>query len=189
MDVKAIAARAREIISSPKKFFDKAKKERDWKKAFAFILVVSAVGHILTALYNILVYPLIAPSLVESLGVPAVSYSPGQVFGASIVSYVLTLGMSFIWGGALKVWLALFKTKSTFSEAYRLMAYSRTPNYLVSWLPFVNFLAALYSFYLLMVGLEAEYNLSRKKAIAVIISSIVVIFIFSVIAVSLIPAV
>lgn len=187
MDVREIAVRTREVISSPKEFFGKAKKERDWKKAFAFLLVVSALGHVLTALYNILVYPLVAPLFVQFLGVTAVEFGASQVLLAATISFILTMGMSVIWGAALKVWLALFKTKSTFAEAFRVMVYSRTPNYLVSWLPFVNLVAALYSFYLLIVGLEAQYNLSRRKSIVIVVSSVIAVFVLTIIAFSLIP--
>ncbi|OGM31979.1 hypothetical protein A2803_02725 [Candidatus Woesebacteria bacterium RIFCSPHIGHO2_01_FULL_44_21] len=189
IDVKEIMARVREVLTAPKKFFGKAKKEHGWKKAFSFVLVVAGAGHILTALYNILIYPLVSPTFAELFGIPAVQLNAGQVAGATLVSFIVTLGMSFIWGAALKVWLAIFKVKSNFDSSYRVMAYSRTPNYLFSWLPLVNILIAIYSFYLLVLGLENEYGIPRGKAILIIVTSVVVIFVVSILAVSLIPTI
>jgi hypothetical protein len=187
VDINAIFRQAKEVLAAPRNFFAKAKKEKDWKKAFVFVLVAAAVGHVLTAVYNIFIYPLLAPSISEVIGVPASGFDAGQVVVAAIISYILTLGMSFIWGAALKVWLMLFRVNSDFSSAYRVMAYSRTPNYLFSWLPVVNIAAALYSFYLLMLGLETQYSMSRKKTILVLVSSIVAVALLSLLVVSFLP--
>ncbi len=188
VDINSIFGQVKEILFAPKKFFGKAKKEKGWKKAFVFIIAVALVGHILTALYNIFVYPVIAPSLAEIVGISA-GFDTGQVLVASVVSYVISLGMSFIWGGALKVWLALFKIESSFARSYRVMAYSRTPNYLFSWLPVVNLLAAFYSIYLLMLGIEAEYSIPRKKSVLIIILSVVAMIVLSLLVFSFLPSI
>jgi hypothetical protein len=189
VDARVAFVEAKGVLSSPKKFFKKAKKDKSWKEAFSFALVVALAGHVLTALYNIFLYPIVAPFLSQAFGVPISQFSVGQVVTAAVVSYVMTLAMSFIWGGALKVWLALFRTPSSFNQSYRVMAYSRTPNYLFNWIPFVNLFAALYSFYLLMVGLQSEYGMSKKKALIIILSSIVITFILFLLLVSLVPTI
>jgi hypothetical protein len=177
VDIRDSLKRAKSLLQAPKVFFAAIKKEKGWQKAFSYSLVVAAVGHILTAIYNVLV-------TANGADLP---FGPQEVVVAVLVSFIITLGMSFIWGGALKVWLSVFKVESTFAQSYRVMVYSRTPNYLFSWVPFLGFVAALYSFYLMMLALEKEYEVTRKKAIIIIVTSMVVLFVASLLLVSLIP--
>jgi len=180
---------AREVLLSPRKAFKETKKQKGWNPAFSFVLVIAAIGHILAGLYNLFVYPLILPAIVRTFGVPETTFKTEQVLSAIAISYLLTVGMTFVWGGALKIFLNLFRVESSFEESYRVMVYSRVPNYLFSWLPFVNILAALYSFYLMFLALKTETGVENKKAVLIIVSSVVVLFILSVLLVSLVPSV
>lgn len=188
VDVNRVFAQIKLVFLSPKKFFNKAAKEKGWKTAFVFVMVVALAGHILTALYSLFAYPMIAPFLSEILQVPVSQLSPSTILVGTVVSYLLTLGMSFIWGGALKVWLMLFRVNASFSEGYRIMAYSHAPNYLLSWFPVVNILAAFYSFYLLVVGLMAGFGVSRSKAVVVVVSSVLLLIVLSLLLFFLMPS-
>jgi len=179
VDVNIVFSQVKSILRSPKQFFSKCVNEKGWKKAFVFVLIVAAFGHLITLLYGILFYPKINTSISESLNIPAASFSAGRFIVLVVASYFLTLGMSFVWGVGLKFWLSLFKVKSTFTQAYRIMTYSRTPNYIFSSLPIISILAAFYSFYLLIIGLENEYSLTRKKTILIVVTAIIPFFIFS----------
>ena len=179
MDVVAVWGQIMRVLRSPKKFFESSKKEKSWKKALPFIMVSAAIGHILTAVYNIVFSPSISPEIADTLGIAETSFTAAEVIPAVIISYIITIGMSFIWGGALKVWLSLFKVESSYSQSYRVMAYSRTPIYILSWLPFINLVVALYSFYLMMVGLTVIYSVSRKKAIVVIVTGVLALAVLS----------
>lgn len=177
VDIRDSLKRAKSLLQTPKAFFAATKKEKGWQRAFSYSIVVAAIGHILTAIFNILI-------VTRGVNLP---FGPQDVVVAVLVSFIITLGISFIWGGALKVWLSIFKVESTFAQSYRVMVYSRTPNYLFSWVPLLNLVAALYSFYLMMLALEKEYEVTRKKAIIIIVSSVVVLFVVSLLLVSLIP--
>lgn len=187
VDVRENLLKAKKVLSSPKEFFKATTKEKDWKNAFSFMLVVSLIGHIFTALYSLLFYPSMMAGLSEAMGTEEVVYTPVQIVTAVVISFVLTLAMSFLWGGALKVWLSLFKVESTYAQAYRVMVYSRTPNYLLSWLPFVNLFAAIYSFYLMLLGIEREYEVKRKKAIAIIATSVLAVLVASALIFAFLP--
>lgn len=185
VDVRENLLRAKKILTSPKKFFKDIHKEKGWKDAFSFVLVVAFIGHIFTAIYNVIFYPAIASSVGTNLGLQPADYNVAQVVTASIVSYIVALAMSFIWAGALKVWLMLFKVDSTFAEAYRVTIYSRAPNYLLSWFPFVNAVVWFYSLYLMILALKSQYSLSPKKSMVIIASSVILLFIVSFLAFAL----
>lgn len=189
VDIGGSLSDARAMLLSPKKFLKEVKKQKSWKSAFSFTLVIAAIGHILAGLYNLLIYPLVLPWLSQTFGLPQTTFEPGQIVTAMLVSFALTLGMTFVWGGALKVFLSLFRVESSFDQSYRVMAYSRVPNYLFSWLPFVNILAALYSFYLMFLVLKSEYGISNRKAIIVIISSVLALLLLSILLFALAPSI
>lgn len=189
VDVRSELQKAREVLTSPKAFFKSSTKEKSWKSAFSFALVMSAVGHILTAVYSLIFSQTLASNVSETFGVSDFNYGPVQIIIGVFISFILTIGMTFIWGGGLKVWLSLFKIDSSFSEAYKVMVYSRTPNYLLSWFPGVNLISALYSFYLLMLALESEFGITRRKAIVIILSSVAILIAISLLSLSFLPAI
>lgn len=178
VDVVGSFAIVKKILRNPKVFFASIKKEKSWKSAFGLLLVVAALGHILAGLYAIIY----SASIGQAIGLE-------KIIPAILVSYVLTLVMSFVWGWALKIWLAIFKVPSTFSQGYQVMAYTRVPNLILSWLPFVNLFSAIYSFYLLMIGLESVYQIKRRKAVVIIVTSLVAMLVLSTLLFMLFPVV
>lgn len=167
---------AKDLVLRPKKTVKSIEKKDSWKKTFSYLVVIAFVGHLLTGVFNYLIYPIIDPFLSQFLGANS-GFEKTQVLPAIIMSYVLTLALSFVWGGALKLWLKLFKVNSTFDEAYKVVVYPRTANYLFGWLPFVNMFAAFYSFYIMMLMLVAEYGMSKKKAFAIVLTSTLAVII------------
>lgn len=189
MDVAENIKKAKKILTAPKIFFKAQVKEKGWRLAFAYLIVISAIGHILTVLYNLAFPPNLNSDIKEMLGTQDISYSPSQIVMAILISFIVTLGMSFVWASALKVWLSLFKTESTFDQSYRVIAYSRTPYLLFSWVPYVNILAGIYSFYLMMISIEREYSLPRRKSIVIILTAFILVFIFTGFLLSILPSI
>ncbi len=178
MDIAATLDTIKKVFKGPKKFFEGVKKQKSWKDAFGVVLITAAIGHILAGAYAFIY----SSTQSEPLAL-------AQIIPAILISFVLTLGMSFVWGWALKIWLSIFKVETSFSRAFLVMAYSRIPNLLFSWLPFVNFFMAVFSFYLLMIGLESQYEIKRKKAIVIIVTSIIALFALSVLLFLIFPQV
>jgi hypothetical protein len=186
VDMHAIWEQTKGLARSPAKFFAKSKKEKSWKKALPFVIVTAAVGHVFTAIYGIVFSPSIAGEIANNFEGAEVSYKPVEVIPAVIISFLITIVMSFVWGGAMKLWLSLFKVHSSFSQAYRVTSYSRAPNYLLSWVPFLNFFVGIYSFYLLWIALITEYSVSKKKALIIIFTSFLALAAISLVLVSLV---
>ena len=80
----------------------------------------------------------------------------------------------------------IFKVESDFHEAYNLIVYSRTPSYLLGWVPFVSLFASLYTYYLLFLGVLEQYSVTRKKAAAVVLGALIATIALAVVLVLLI---
>jgi len=85
---------------------------------------------------------------------------------------------SFIGAGILYVIAQkLFLGKAEYQGTYRLVAYAGAVN-LLAWIPIVNFLAALYGFYLQIIGLEKIHQITKGQAVITILIAFVVYLIF-----------
>lgn len=179
VDLRKIIAKTKAVLLSPKKFFKVSKKEKGWKEAFTYLLIIALLGHVLTTIYNLVFYPALIPVIQQAFPEAVSTFSSQQVISLMITSYVLTMAMSFAWGLGLKYLLTLFREDSTFEQAYRTVAYARTPNLLFSWLPILNLFVGIYSLYLFVVAIRTEYSVSTKRAAMIIISGMLIVFILS----------
>ena len=106
---------------------------------------------------------------------------PQQGFGAFIVSLVLApilaaIGL-FIGAGILHllVMLIVGSGNSGFEATFRVGAYAAVTS-LVSWIPFIGWIASLYGIYLAIVGVrEVHATTTGKAALVVLIPAAVII--------------
>ena len=91
---------------------------------------------------------------------------------------VLGLVVSFLTAGILHLLaLKLFSGKGEYEGTYRVVAYAGTVN-LLGWIPVVNFLAAMYGFYLQITGLEKIHQITKGQVVVTILIAFLVYLIF-----------
>jgi len=91
---------------------------------------------------------------------------------------VLGLVVSFLTAGILHVLaLKLFQGKGEYEGTYRVVAYAGTVN-LLGWIPVVNFLAAMYGFYLQITGLEKIHQITKGQVVVTILIAFLVYLVF-----------
>jgi hypothetical protein len=91
---------------------------------------------------------------------------------------IFGLIFSFIGAGILHVIAQkLFEGKGEFEGTYRVVAYAGTVQ-LLGWIPVVAFLAALYGFYLQIVGLEKVHQITKGQAVVTILIGFVAYLVF-----------
>ncbi len=72
--------------------------------------------------------------------------------------------LSFISAGVLYIVATkLFGGKGTYEGTFRIVAYSSVVN-LLSWIPYVGFIASLYGLWIKVLGLESVHGLSKVEA-------------------------
>lgn len=175
--------KAREVLEQPNDFFKKAKKEKLISESFTFFVLLSFLGAALGVFYTLLMYPVL--SQVSPALFPAIEpLTFAEVLPFVITSYAFTVVLSFVWGAVLFVWLKIWKANGTYGDAYRLYVYSRTPSYLLGWVPFVSIAAWLYSLYLMILGTHVIYKMSLRRSAIIFITPLVLFFVLLFIAVS-----
>ena len=81
--------------------------------------------------------------------------------------YFLIFGLIFSFIGAAILYFVgqqFFEGKGTYEGTYRVVAYAGVVS-LLGWIPVVNFLAALYGFYLQIVGLGKVHKITQGQAV------------------------
>ncbi|MEK6922183.1 MAG: YIP1 family protein [Nanoarchaeota archaeon] len=170
--------KVKQILFSPNTFFSDVEKERRLNKAFIFFIILSAFSAILSSI--ILFFWRNAYTMFFPIDLSVMPYK--DLAWPLLTGFLISIPLSFVSAGVLYIWLKIFKGKRPYREAYKLYVYSKTPNFILGWIPIINLLSWIYSFVLLIIGTHKMYKFSGLKATliylipTIIISFIVLIF-------------
>ena len=160
------------VLEEPRSFYKSAKKEKLLSESLIYFALLSLIGSVFSVIYSLIFYPTLS-KIASNLFPPAPSVGFIEILPYAVTSYAVALVLSFVWAGVLYLWLSLFKAKGTYKDAFRLYVYSRTPNFLFGWIPFVSIAAWIYGLYLLIVGTEVMYSVPRRKAMLLFVAPLV----------------
>jgi hypothetical protein len=155
----------RGVVTAPVGFFRSIRREGDFVNPLIFAIICYEVSAILGGL----------------LGLVGVGMGGTRGFGSFLVSIILApifaaIGL-FIGAGILHllVMLIVGSRNSGFEGTFRVGAYSSVTS-LVSWIPFIGWIASLYGIYLAIMGIREVHNTSTGKAVIVVLIPAVVVF-------------
>jgi len=161
--VQSFITTVQRVVLQPVEFFRGIQRRGDFINPLVFAIICYEVFTILTGLLAL-----------AGIGTP-------RGFGEFIVSLILApilaaIGL-FIGAGILHllVMLIVGSGNSGFEATFRVGAYAAVTS-LVSWIPFIGFIASLYGIYLAIVGVrEVHATTAGKAALVVLIPAAVVI--------------
>ncbi|CAA9407185.1 hypothetical protein AVDCRST_MAG82-550 [uncultured Rubrobacteraceae bacterium] len=168
--VQSFVAAVRSVVTGPVGFFSSIRREGDLVNPLIFAIICYEVAAILGGL----------------LGLVGLGLGQTQGFGSFLISIILApifaaIGL-FIGAGILHllVMLIVGSRNSGFVGTFRVSAYSSVTS-LVSWIPFVGWVASLYGIYLAIVGIREVHGTTTGKAALVVLIPAVVVFVLIVI--------
>ena len=184
--VESFASTVRRVAVEPVAFFRGIERRGSVKNPVVFALVCSVlpilVGAIATALYILVSGEAPSGGFGLFLGVPEQLSGDGSFLIPILVVVVLSpvFALLGLYIGALLVhvlvWIFIRPENAGFEGTLRVYAYA-TVTMLVSWIPFVGWLASLYGIYLTFVGLRELHSTTTGKAVAVmVIPALVTLF-------------
>src|SRR5215218_1878788 len=144
----------RTVVTAPVGFFRGIRREGDFVNPLIFAIICYEVSAILG-------------------GIIALAFG-NQGFGAFIVSIILApIGTAialFIGAGILYllVMLIVGSRNAGYEATFRVGAYAAVTS-LVSWIPFIGWIASLYGIYLAIVGIREVHNSTTGKAALVVL--------------------
>ena len=167
----------RGVVTSPVAFFRGIRRQGDFVNPLIFAIICYEVSAILGGLLSLV----------------GVSMGGTQGFGSFIVGIILApifaaIGL-FIGAGILHllVMLIVGSRNSGFEGTFRVSAYSSVTS-LVSWIPFIGWIASLYGIYLAIMGMREVHNTTTGRAALVVLIPAVVVFLLALLLIAAIGA-
>ncbi len=171
--VQTFVATVRGVVTQPAAFFGGILRQGDFVNPLIFAIICYEVAAILTGIIGIVV------------GRQGIGALIGSIFGVLIGGAIgLFIGAGII---HLLVMLIVGSRNSGFEATFRVLSYS-TVTSLVSWIPFIGWIASLYAIYLGIVGIREIHNTTTGKAAIVVLIPVVVIFLLILALVALVGA-
>lgn len=163
----AIFSKIKSVLFEPTKFFTNLKKEKGFKDAFTYFLVLSFVSTVLGIITQIAFqkYYIGFVKSMYSWAYPIPQQTTASIVLSMSIWFIFGLFLSFIIAGILHVWILIFGGKEDYSKTYQLSVYSRTPSLVFAWIPFIAILAWIYNLFLLILGTQKVHGISRNRAI------------------------
>jgi len=165
----------RNVVTTPVGFFRGIRREGDFVNPLIFAIICYEVAAILGGLLSL------------------VGVWDTKGFGSFLVGIILApigaaIGL-FIGAGILHllVMLIVGSRNSGFESTFRVGAYSAVTT-LVSWIPFIGWIASLYGIYLAIVGIREVHNTTTGRAVIVVLIPAAVVLVLVLIIVALVGA-
>ena len=167
----------RGVVTSPVSFFRGIRRQGDFVNPLLFAIICDEVSAIVGGLLRLV----------------GVSMGGSQGFGSFLVAIILApigaaIGL-FIGAGILHllVMLIIGSRNSGFEGTFRVGAYSSVTS-LVSWIPFIGWIASLYGIYLAIMGMREVHNTTTGRAALVVLIPAVVVFLLALLLIAAIGA-
>ncbi len=157
------------FILNPVETFQKS-REDTLGTAFTYYIVLAVISAILVTL----VYTAVA-SLSPLAAMPGfTSMFPAALFVLLIIAYIVG---PFIGGAWLHIFVWLLGGRKGYVQTVKAAMYGATPSFLLSWIPLIGIIGALWTIALEILGLRELHEISTGRAIAAVIISVLIILV------------
>ena len=169
-----IVEKIKGFLFSPSETFD-ASKEDTLGDAFKYYIILLLIPALLSAVIAAVAFSLFAGFFGRML--------PG--FMPALLALAGAIGV-LIGGLWLHIWVYLMGGRKGLTQTFKALMYGATPSLLLGWIPFINFLASIWSLIVEIIGIRQLHEISTGRAVAAILLAIIIPLIVSL--VILLPA-
>lgn len=139
------------------------------------------LGNALTYYIILLVINAILSTLVLLAGISTMSLngsfpgvqetSPAVLFIGTIVGGIVAVFIAGLW---LHIFVWLLGGRKDYFQTLKALMYGSTPGLLISWIPIIGFIGALWTLILVTLGIQELQEISTGRAVAAVIFAIVI---------------
>ncbi len=177
------------FLTEPSKTFD-AVKDEPLEEAVKYYAIIAAVYSALLALMFAF-----AGSLMGSMmgfGSLGTMMGAGAGIGAAVILFVtflvIMIAGAFIGGAILHIFVYIAGGRKGIAQTIKAGMYGSTPSLLLGWIPFIGFIAAIWSLVVEIVGIRQLQELTTGRAVLALVLLIVVGFILAILFAAVIAA-
>ncbi len=154
------------VILNPSVFFERIKYEKGIMEAFKYLAILSLIN----LFVGIASFTFSIPSIIYYFsGIANIPFLAGVKFLIPFITYIFGIIFSFIWAGIVHIFTRIVRGKGKYADSYKAIVYGATPTLLLGWIPFVGFVANLYSLYLQLKGISKLHQISMLRALVAIV--------------------
>ncbi len=178
-----IINKAKGFLSEPTRAFE-TYKEETLEEAVKYYLFIAAVYTLLSAIMTGIIYSIIYSILSPLVSKYYVLKAPNgftETFGDFFMSFILMLICVFLWGTILHVFAYILGGRRDISRSIKVALYSSTPLIVLGWIPGLNIFGWIWVGALNIVGLHQYQDLSEGRAIAAVLTPIILLLILSIV--------
>jgi hypothetical protein len=155
------------FLLTPVETFQKS-REDTLGATFSYYIVLAIISAILVTL----LYTAIA-SLSPLSTLPGFAgMFPAVLFVILIITYIIA---PFIGGAWLHIFVWLLGGRNGYIQTVKSMMYGGTPSLLLSWIPLVSIIGAIWTVILEIIGIRELHGISTGRAVAAVVISLVII--------------
>jgi hypothetical protein len=171
--------KAKGFLSEPTRTFETSKEE-PLEEAIKFYLFIAVVYSLLSAIITGIIYSIVSP-LVNKYNILTEPHGFAETFADFFMSFILMLICVFIWGALLHAFAYLLGGRSHISKSIKVAMYSSTPLILLGWIPVLGIFGWIWAGALNVVGLHQYQDLPEGKAIASVLTPIILLLILAIV--------
>jgi hypothetical protein len=143
------------VMGNPTEFFDRTRFEKSIGPSFKYLAALSLVLTFFASSILFIAFFLKALPDAESW----IYWSPAAIYGGVLAAFMVGTGLTHLM-------VKLIGGKGGFAETFKPVVYGSTPAILFGWIPMVQVLFFVYSFYLVSKGLSRMHLITGFSAIA-----------------------
>lgn len=167
------------VISSPREFFEKLPKEVKYKEPSVFYLKLYALMLGIMIVFFLalfaMFFPMLGP-LTPLIGGAGIAVGLIMLIILFPLALFLSWGFLFVGAGITHLLVMLFGGKEGYHETFKANAYATAPS-LFFIIPYVGWLAVIYSIIVLIIGIHKRQNISLGRSAAAVLLPIVIILV------------
>ena len=171
------------FLLEPTRAFETSKEE-PLEEAVKYYLLIAAVyslfSAIITGIIYSIIYSIVNP-LVNNYYVLKTPNGFMETLGDFFMLFILMLICVFIWGAILHVFAYLLGGRWHISRSIKVALYSSTPLILLGWIPLLGIFGWIWVGALNVVGLHQYQDLPESKAIAAVLTPIILLSILAIV--------
>ena len=173
------------FLLSPVETF-RSVKETDLGDSLVYYLILIVINAILSAIVGIAMVSAVWATfsgLSESLGLPLPAMAGFGVVVFAIVMIIVQFIFAFIIAAWLHLFVYLLGGRKGYLQTLKSVTFGSTPAMLIGWIPFIGFLAGIWTIVLEIFGIRELQEMATGKAVlAVLIAFLVIVVIIIAIA-------
>ena len=166
------------FLVRPTETFGNVKDEAMGKgvKYYAIWLLIYAI---LTAVIFALIFAAILSMFGDLTDIPGLGFlgaEIGVLIGVMLFVMIIVSGFIglFIGGAWIHLWVWVFGGRNGYGQTVKAIAYGATPNFLLGWIPIINFITGIWSLVVSIIGVRELHEISTGRAVGAVIIALII---------------